>query len=203
MSIPRPTIAGCPRVGAGLVLFARGVATGMTGNPYFPSPPVPMVQFSQDINALDLLEQEGGGRGVKATSKCAKARTAILQSLSHLRDYVAQVSENDLDHALEIILSSGFPPRKPAKRNKVPLRAIRGKNSGEAIAIAFKVPKAILFYWQISADGGQTWKDLPDTPGCRTTVSGLIPRTEYMFRVRARTRAGMGEYIGPASVVVL
>ena len=59
------------------------------------------------------------------------------------------------------------------------------------------------FYeWQYSADGGKTWVSAASTLKTTTTVAGLTPGASVMFRYRAGTKTGEGDWSQTATIIV-
>ena len=48
--------------------------------------------------------------------------------------------------------------------------------------------------WEWSGDGGKTWTQVLSTLRCKTTIVGLPVATSCMFRHRAVTKAGTGDW---------
>ena len=56
--------------------------------------------------------------------------------------------------------------------------------------------------WEYSTDGGKTWVGAPSTLGARTTVTGLPAGTAVLFRFRALTKTGEGDWSQPTALLV-
>jgi hypothetical protein len=87
-----------------LITTAGAIINGMTGNPYFPAPPVDLktVQAAvDDLNAALAAQQNGGPA---ATAEKKNKQKALIALLRRLRRYVEDNCGNDLS----ILLSSGF-----------------------------------------------------------------------------------------------
>jgi hypothetical protein len=63
------------------------------------------------------------------------------------------------------------------------------------------VAKRAAYEWQMSVDGGKTWVDLPRTLQAKTSVSGLTPTKMYLFRYRAVTNTGCGDWSDPLEFI--
>jgi hypothetical protein len=55
---------------------------------------------------------------------------------------------------------------------------------------------------QYSADGGKTWISVPSTLQAKTTVSGMTPGATALFRYRAVTKTGEGDWSQPTALLV-
>ncbi len=58
------------------------------------------------------------------------------------------------------------------------------------------------YEWQYSNDGGKTWVQAPSTLQTKTTITGLTPSATIVFRYRAVTKVGEGEWSQPTSIMV-
>ncbi len=68
--------------------------------------------------------------------------------------------------------------------------------------IAKAADRRASYEWQYSLDGGKTWVDVPNTLQAKTTITGLPAATVVLFRYRPTTKAGMGDWSAPASILV-
>ena len=201
MQKARPSLAQCPQRGAPLVLFGRGAVTNVKDNPWFPTPNPTLAKLTADLDKLASLEETLKTKGTIAGGECRDARKVVRKDLRLLCQYVGQIADENPDHDEAIILSAGFTVARVGRRTKPPIEAKQDKQSSAVLLTARAVRGARLYYWQVSVDG-QTWTDLGDTPISKMTKTGLAPHTLYYFRVRARTRTGITEYVGPTKLFV-
>ena len=73
---------------------------------------------------------------------------------------------------------------------------------GTATATAAVAARRASYEWQYSTDGGKTWVTAPVTLQSKTTLLGLPAGTTVMFRSRAVTKVGEGEWTQVASLLV-
>ncbi len=77
-----------------------------------------------------------------------------------------------------------------------------GRVSGAVILMVVAAAKRASYYWQVSEDERQTWKDLGPTLQARTVVSGLFPQKTYWFRYRGVVSSGARDWSDPLSIIV-
>lgn len=77
-----------------------------------------------------------------------------------------------------------------------------GRVSGVVRLMVVAAGKTAGYKWQVSGDGGQTWKDEPSTLQAKTVVTNLVPQKTYWFRYRVVGRSGQGDWSAPVSIVV-
>jgi hypothetical protein len=189
------------RSGATLA-FARTVLSAMTGNAWFPSPPVPLVTFEEHISALDVAETAVRFRTKgNAQGRDAKLRV-VLSDLESLRAYVQQVAHGDLAEGPAIIEGAGMSVKKVTHHDKPLLEARQGAVSGSVRLYAKAMRNRCFQDWQYSPDG-VNWLSVPSTLKARTDITGLSPATPYFFRVRRSTKAGTGDWSDPVRLLVV
>jgi hypothetical protein len=180
-----------------LVVFARNVVTQMTGNPYFSQPVPALAKVSAAIAALQTATARAETRARGLVDVRIAKQAALESLLERLRVYVQGVADDMPESAPSIIEGAGMFVRKKTLPSKPPFTVRQGRVSGSAVLAAKAVAKNATYQWQMSADGGLTWNDLPPTLQAKTTVSGLTPGKDYLFRLRVVTRAGEGDWCDP------
>jgi hypothetical protein len=183
----------------GLVEFATKVGTKSTNNTNLPNAGT----LPGDVlAAVKNYQTSLGTKGTKGTTKArSAAKQGVIDAVNHLRDHVNLTIENlPADQAKAVIESTGFPIKKHAIRPKPPIEAKFGGVSGTALLIALAAGHSAVYYFEMSTDQ-KSWVELPDVLKCQTTVSGLTVGTVYYFRVRARNRKGLSDYVNAAPYV--
>ena len=192
-----------PRRVPALITMARGIVTALTNNATtFPPPDPSLATRSTALSDLETAESAGQARTRGAVAGRDEKRTALVMLLEQLKSYVQKTADADSDTAQQVIQRAGLAVRKLVIRQKQTFAAKTGTVSG-AVALATVVAARRASYeWQSSVDAGKTWTTLPTTLQTKTTVSGLTTGATAMFRSRAVTRTGEGDWTQPTSIVV-
>lgn len=191
-------ILGLPRNISALVTFATGVVKAMTSNPNFPSPPS-LVDLQKAIDDLQVAEAGAATRLRGAAAVRNQKRQALVTLLEGERTYVQAVADGNPEGGPGIIQGSGFALRRTALR---PPRTFAARSGAVSGAVKIGVPavaRRAAYDWQYCTDAGKTWIDMPGTLRAKTTLSGLAPQTTVLFRYRALTKTGEGEWSPPIS----
>ena len=173
-----------------LKVTAGSVHTGLTGNPAFPNPPVPLSALEAAINDFTdaRVAQEQGGTLATAVKK--NKREALVTLLRTLASYVEANCHGDL----AALLSSGFMVAS-TNRAQTPLakpsamRIVNG-NSGQLLVKIKPVANAKCYelrYAVVGADGSiGPWQNGGLNSNSRAlALNNLTPGTTYMIEVRA------------------
>jgi hypothetical protein len=92
--------------------------------------------------------------------------------------------------------------RKVATRATRVFAATPGLVSGSAKLTATIAARRASYEWEYSLDGGKTWVTLPSTLQAKTTVAGLPVGTSVLFRYKAVTKTGEGDWSQGLSLLV-
>ncbi len=122
--------------------------------------------------------------------------------LQELKTYVQHQADADAESAPAIIQGAGMNVRKTAVRKPRVFAAAPGAVSGTVKLEAASAAHRASYEWQYSTDGGKTWLVAPSTLQAKTTVPGLTPGASVMFRYRAVTKTGEGDWSQPVSIIV-
>lgn len=170
--------------GASFNLFASSVVLGMTNNPAYLNPLVPLDQLSslqQDFEQKNLASKLGGS---VAMALRKEARAALTDALRRQGIYVQGVAQN-----LSTLLSSGYTA---ASRNsaQTPLvkpwvRKILNNGTGQLLLRITSIANARNYQVQIQIGDG-AWQEAGIFSRARRIVlANLTPGTVYNIRVRA------------------
>jgi hypothetical protein len=184
------------------ITYAEGIVKGITGNPSFPSPTPPLSAVTQAIDDLQAAETATLSRVKGAVATRNEKRMALVQLLQHMKAYVQTAADVNPENALSIIQSAGMFVRKTPVRTKRAFAAKPGAVSGTVRVLTNAAARRASYDWEYSTDGGKTWVSLPSTLQAKTTVSGLTPGATAMFRFRALTKTGEGDWSQPTSLLV-
>jgi hypothetical protein len=185
-----------------LIAVARAILLALTGNASFPNPTPTLVAFQAAIVDLENAESAAQTRAKGAAQVRDGKRTTLLLLLDGLRSYVQTIADADKENGAALIHSAGMGLRKiPVHAPRV-FRATMGGVSGSVQLVNASAGRGASYDWESSTDGGKTWQVAPSTTRARTLFTGLAPATTVMFRSRALTKAGEGDWTTPISFVV-
>jgi hypothetical protein len=184
------------------ITYAEGIVKAMTANPSFPSPTPSLATVTQAIDDLQTAETAALARTKGAVATRNEKRIALVQLLQQLRTGIQTVADANPESAPSIIQSAGIAVRKTPVRAKRAFAAKPGNVSGTVKVVTNAVARRASYDWEYSADGGKTWTGVPSTLQARTTVSGLTPGATVMFRYRAVTKTGEGDWSQPTALLV-
>jgi hypothetical protein len=177
--------------------MARGIVAAMTDNPAFPSPDPSLAIVTAAIDGLDNAQvaRLAGTRGTVAARN--QKRQALDEVLAQLKAYVQTVADADSETAVSVIESAGMRVARyqPARKKLFSVRD--GSVSGSVVLTAQRAARQAAYHWQYSLDGGTTWQEITITLTAKTSMSGLTPGSRVLFRYRAVTRRGMGDFCQP------
>jgi hypothetical protein len=182
---------------AALSVHAQHILDNMTGNTNFPTPTPTLAVLTtawQDFDTALAAAKNRDRQKVIIKNECRKGLEGLLNQLF---DYVNLTGGTDI----EMLTSSGFPlakERTPVGDMPKPenFRALEGKGSGEIKMRVNKVHGADSYVYQyIVSPSPETdnWVTIND-PASRIMVTGLVPGTQYKFRVAAVGAKGQGPW---------
>jgi hypothetical protein len=184
-----------------LISYAAGILKAMTGNAAIPNPVPSLTTVASTLAALQAAETAALARTKGAVATRNEIRAQLEQELLQLKGTVQAASDASPENGVSIIQSSGMGVRKPVTHAPRAFSAVAGAVSGSAKLYTSSAGRAS-YDWQSSADGGKTWTSLSSTLQAKTTVTGLTPGSSVMFRSRALTRTGEGDWSQPITFIV-
>jgi len=185
-----------------LITYAQGIVKGMTNNPSFPSPTPTLAQVTTAIDELQAAETAALTRAKGAAAIRNEKHTALVALLQQLRSYIQAAADANVENGASIIQSAGIALKKTPVRPKRVFAAKFGTVSGSVHLVAEAAARRASYEWQYSTDGGKTWVQAPSTLQAKTTVNGLAPSTTVVFRYRAVTKTGEGDWSLPTQIMV-
>ncbi len=186
-----------------VIAMAKGIETGMTNNTGLPNPPVPLATVATEIATLETAETKAGTRAEGAVAARDSALEALITTLHFLKQYVQkQADALQPADAKALIESAHMSVKKAGSRTKNDFEVKQGALSGSVVLVAKAAARRASSEWQMSTDGGKTWTNLPPTLQSSTSTTGLTPLQAYMFRHRAVTKEGAGDWSQPSSITV-
>lgn len=201
---PRRAIATLklPHNAATLIGHATNIVTAMTGNPHFPNPNPPLAAVQTGINALQTAQVAALTRAHGAVAVRDEKRQALVTMLEEERAYIQTTADTNPEAAGSIIQSAGLALRKAPNR---PVRGFHAKVGAVSGTVKVSAPSAAArasYEWQYSNDGGKTWIGMPTTLQAKTSLTGQTPQATLLFRYRAVTKTGEGDWSPTTSVLV-
>jgi hypothetical protein len=180
-------------------VVSRGmaVATAMTGNPNFPTPPVNLTILKSDIENLSALIAESLDGSKKVIAQKNKQREGVIEMLRLLGRYVEVTSKNDL----ATFQSSGFqaaPTPQASTPQPLPTPTITKVDHGSVtgqLLVRIKGHKKARSYdlrYGAMTNGNPpaTWTTLTiATVKAAYPINGLTPGTIYAVQARAFRQA--------------
>jgi hypothetical protein len=185
-----------------LITFAQAIVTAMTGNKFFPTPVPSLAQITQAIADLVTAQTAAQSRTHGAVVVRNEKRLALVTELEQLKSYVQNIADADREQASGIIQSASLSVRKVPVRARATFTAKPGPASGSVLLRTPSAGSRATYAWEVSADGGVTWQAVASTVQTKTTVIGLKAGASYSFRFRAVTKAGLGDWSQPVSLIV-
>ena len=174
-----------------LKVTAVAIHQGLTDNPSFPNPPVPLPALVAAIAAFSdaLVAQEQGG--TMATAVKNDQRAALIALLRKLANYV----EDNCGGNLATLLSTGFTAVSTSRaRTPVAVPFILNVVNGHSGQLLVKLREPIanakcyeLRYAAVGADGSPgPWQNGGLNSNSRAlALNGLTPGTAYIIQIRA------------------
>ncbi len=187
-------VLALPTSVSALIKLAQTILAGLTNNAFFPTPTPPLATLSTLITKLDTAETAVKTRAAGTVEARNVAREALVQALQDARAYVQSHANANPEQGEAMITSAGMRSERIPPRIKAELTITPGVVSGTAKLVAKAVAPRASYEWELSADGGKTWTELPPTMPARTTATGLPVGTVCFFRFRALTRTGLGDW---------
>ncbi len=201
MARPLPVLKLSSRVG-NVLAFARSVATALTSNPLFPTPPPILAALDAHIDALQIAEAAVLARTKGAVETRDAALTVVRADLHSLKAYVQSVALVAAPaDALAIIEASGMTRRKVTLPHKPVLAAKQGATAGTVRLAAKAVADKASYLWEYATDPS-SWTPIRQTMQAKTSVVGLRVGTTYLFRVQAVTSAGLSDWSQEVALLV-
>jgi hypothetical protein len=165
-------------------IFGSSVILGMTNNPAFPNPLVPLATLSalQTDYAQKLAANLTGG--TVATAAKNKARAALTDGLRRQGIYVQGVA-NEMITLLSSGYSSVSQNRAQTQLVRPWIRKILNEDTGKLTLRVTPIANARNYQVQIQVGGGE-WQEAGIFPQARRlVVANLTSGTVYNIRVRA------------------
>ena len=185
-----------------LIKVTQGIIAAQTGNPHIPSPSPPLATLTAALDALVTTEAATKTRAAGTVGARNVARTNLLSLLYAAKANVQQLADLSPEQGEAIVTSSGMGIRKAPAHTKPPFAAKQGAVSGTVVLAARAAAVRASYEWEWSGDGGKTWTTVLPTLQAKTSIPGLPVATTVLFRFRAVTKAGAGDWSLQTSFLV-
>jgi hypothetical protein len=167
-----------------IVAEAQGIVQGMTGNTWFPSPPMPLPTVSTAISnvASAQVVAQTKARGAAATMH---AFVKVLEGMcKQLATYVCSVANANPNSGDAILSSANMTQRKAPIVVKKGYRVHATRNFGELFIMTVRVLKAT-YNFEMTTDptGATGWASIYTGTKCKFVKTGLVSGTRYFVRV--------------------
>ncbi len=200
---PKPlVILKLPRPAPALITYAHGIVTAMTGNAAFASATPALALITAAAADLSTAETAALSRVKGAVATRNEKRVALETLLKQEAHYVQSVADASAENGVSIIESAGMSVRKTAARKPKAFGAVAGPVSGSAKLVTKSAGPRSSYEWQYSTDGGKTWVEAPGTLQAKTTITGLTPGATVLFRYRALTKTGEGDWSQVVTLII-
>jgi len=187
-----------------IISEAQGIVQGMTGNTWFPAPPVALTAVTASINSL-VTAQTAAQTRAKGTAAAMHTLVLSLEvQLKQLANYVSSVANQNPASADAIISEANMlQRRKPANPNNG-YRVHATKVAGQLFIMTVRVLRAS-YEFEMTTDttNPASWTNIYKGPKCKFLKTGLISGTRYYIRVKVVTIAGESAPSDVLSSVVL
>ncbi len=184
-----------------LIAYATAVVDGMTGNPLFPTPTLPLATVSAAIEELKDAQAATMTRAKGTVAARDAGRHAVVTMLHLLRIYVQSVADRNAERAPAVIRSAGMAVYNTAGRRPRVFAAFAGAVPGTVKVVAPGAGNRAFYDWQVSIDGA-AWLDLPSTMQATTTLTHPSPGTPLHVRYRVVTAKGPADWSAPITFTV-
>jgi hypothetical protein len=190
---PKPHLARkIPRKAEKLLADGTARIAAVEARPdLYPNPNPPLAQAKDNLKKLSDCITAAKGAGKVARSAVRDAAGLVTSDQNLLAAYVQSLADGaSPEHAALLIATALFDLRKPPARGPKPeIAAKHGPTSGTAKLEAAAIARALVYFWEMSADG-KSWNKAVDTEKVTAIVTGLTPGQTYYFRFRAFVRKG-------------
>ena len=194
-SIVHPEVVlGIPQRPHPVAVIAAGtIISAVDGNANFPNTAAQVAAASaaHAVYAKAVTDAENKNPG--AVKVRGDARVALIKTLEPLRLIVQIAVDDHLDQAATIADSAKMKLRKVPTYAKDDFAVKDGPGTSQVQLIARAIPKALLYFWELSVDQ-KVWSPALDTSSANAVLTGLTAGQTYYFRFRTRTRKGMTDY---------
>ncbi len=202
VTLIKASLAFVRAVPVDLYTFGCSVYAGMLDNPAYPNPPVDLATVKSTLDGLNTLLAAALDGSKKVLAERDHQGEVLIRILRQLAHYVEANCKDDMT----TFTSSGFQAVSKIRNTTPSLsQSIRkmmdGTNSGQLLVFLIAVAGELSYEirWAAAAPAGTApeWTSiLVSSTVPPTTVSNLIPGTNYQFEVRVLSKTGWSDWAG-------
>ncbi len=185
-----------------LITMAKAIIQAMTANAAFATPQPALADVATATTNLQTSEAAALARTKGAVATRDQQKVTLVALLRELGTYVQHQADANAESATAIIQGAGMNVRKTAVRKPRVFAAAPGAVSGTVKLETSSAGHRASYEWQYSLDGGKTWLVAPSTLQAKTIILGLTPGVSVMFKYRAVTKTGEGDWSQPVTIIV-
>lgn len=185
-----------------LIVAVRAMVAAGRKNKLLRKPCPALDRLSKAVGALDAAEVAAKSRAVGTVPVRDAARREVFRAAAQYKSAVQTLANADPVNARPIIVESGLRIRRESRRRKAPFSVKRGRVARSLEAEVRAAAKRASYEWEVSVDGGKTWKLVRTTLPTKTVIDDLPIGVYVQVRCRPLTKSGRGEWIGPITVLV-
>jgi hypothetical protein len=196
-------VANYPKTHPALLILAKLIREGLTGNIWLPDPTPSLAVFSAHVDAYDAAQTKAGSRDPVAVAERDAAALTVAQDIRSIVGYTQRVADAQPSRAeaITVIRSAGLDVKRGTSYRKPELAAKYTGFSGEVLLVARAVRGAGAYYWEYSVNQSD-WFAAPETTISRQVITGLTPGQTTYFRFRTLVRGGKTDYSQVVALIV-
>lgn len=164
---------------SGLAVKAQSIYDSLNGNNSYPSSVAFLPILQTNTSVLTSAVTAGGTIPTPAQTG---AIHAAVREVKRVLKVIGALVNWDADGNEAVLLTSGFDLKTYTPPSPKSFKAVLGKLSGE-IDLLINSYGAAAYFWQMSTDPNDSWKQVDLTTVSKTTIKGLTPGTKLWFRV--------------------
>ena len=184
------------------IKYGEAVQAGLANNPHFPLPDPIIAAFVVALGNYSASETAAQTRAKGTIAQRNADKVVFVGAVHAVKARVQVVADANPEQAAAIITSTGLSVKKTSARQKQTFAVKSGVTSGTVDVVAKAAAARASYEWQYSVDAGKTWVQVSNTLQAKTTIIGLPVAVTVEFRYRATTKAGMGDWSLPTSLLV-
>jgi hypothetical protein len=179
------------------IVYANNVVTCLTGNTYFPSPPVTLAALQALIPPLVAADESVDKRTLGAKAARTALRSKVEKALRLCEAYVTSiVQEASLEDGAQMLATSGFQAKDDSVHAKAAYAVKKGPDNGSANVTVKALGRhgTVMYCHQYSLDAGKTWVDVPPTVDVAITLPALPLGQPVVLRFRTLIKGLYGDW---------
>lgn len=186
-----------------LLALLRNVRAKLTGNPFFTTPAVPLVDMDAQGDALEAAIEKATN-GSKEDRILRDAEVDKTRAMLRVQaDYIRTIAAGDVTKLATCGFELAKTPQPIGIPNAPAIKAVRMTGNKGQVEMSWKGDRGaesynVLMTKQDPASGEVTWEIIGTTTKSRFTQNGLSSLTRYWFAVRAVGAAGQSVMSDPA-----